>query len=91
MVRSASLIQRSATGEEIEAIIAERLIPAVAGLEDYKILLSLLTFFIALSKPDVTPDELRDTVKGASQYICLALSEDQTGIDTDKIEKNKLN
>jgi hypothetical protein len=84
------IVESAATGEEIEAIIAQRLVPAIADLDRSKVMLSLLTFFFVLMKPDLTPKELKDGVRGASQWICLFLSEQDVD-DSKPVDKNKLN
>lgn len=71
------ILEAAVSGDEIEAIVAQRLIPAIADLERSKVMLSLLSFFVVLMKPDLSADELCHTVKETSQFVCLLLSEQQ--------------
>ena len=76
-----------ATGEEIEGIITERLLPAIHDLERTKVLLALMTLFFTLMKPTITAEEVVEGIQGASQWICLYLSE----LDMTEDEKLILN
>lgn len=69
------ILQTSMQGEEVQEIITQRLIPAVVGMDRSKTMMALLTFFVVLSKPDLEPELLQKTVKGASEYVVLALTE----------------
>ena len=69
------IVEVAATGEEIEAIITERLIPAIHDLERTKVLLALLTLFLTLMKPTITAEEVVEATNGVSQWVCLFLSE----------------
>lgn len=85
------ILEAAVSGQEIEDIIAQRLIPAIADVERSKVMLSLLTFFIVLMKPDLSAEELTNTVKQSSQFMCLLLSE-QMGADTNEtIPPNEMN
>lgn len=84
------ILEAAVSGEEIESIIAQRLIPAIADLERTKVMLSLLSFFVVLMKPDLAAEELVETVKQTSQFVCLMLSE-QRGADTGEIPENEMN
>ena len=72
------IVEVAATGEEIEAIITERLIPAIHDLERTKVLLALLTLFLTLMKPTITAEEVVEAANGVSQWVCLFLSESDT-------------
>jgi len=74
------ILEAAVSGEEVQAILTERLIPAIADLERSKVMLCLLTFFVTLMKPDLSSDELTRTVRDTSQFVCLMLSE-QRGAD----------
>lgn len=84
------ILEASVSGQEVEDIIAQRLIPAIADLERSKVMLSLLTFFVVLMKPDLSTEVLVDTVKQTSQFVCLMLSEQQ-GADTGSVPENEMN
>lgn len=84
------ILEAALSGDEVESIIAQRLIPAIADLERTKVMLSLLTFFVVLMKPDLTAEELTNTVKQTSQFVCLMLSE-QAGADTGPVPENEMN
>lgn len=83
------ILEAAVSGDEIETIIAQRLIPSIADLERTKVMMSLLSFFIVLMKPDLSADELVNAVKQTSQFVCLLLSE-QPGVDVD-IPANEMN
>lgn len=72
---SAVIVETELKGEEVEQIIVRRLVPAVADVERGKAMLALLTFFVVLSKPDLSAELLKSTVKGASEYIVMSLTE----------------
>lgn len=78
------ILDTSMRGEEVEQILVKRLVPAIADLERSKAMLALLTFFVVLSKPDLDAELLKSTVKGASEYIVMALTE----VDKPKGEMN---
>lgn len=69
------ILNASISGEECEQIIIRRLIPAITGIPQGKAMLAMLTFFITLSKPDISAELLTSTVKGASEFITMALTE----------------
>lgn len=72
-----NIIESHATGEEIEHLIANKLLPAVINEERHKVVIALLTFAITLLKPTVTAEEVQSGVKGCSQWLCLHLSESE--------------
>ena len=82
------IVESSATGAEIELIIRERLIPAVADLSQGQVLISLLSLQLCLMKPDLTPEELKAGVEQCSQFICLWLSELDTPEEGEKAQVN---
>lgn len=79
------IVETQATGDEVEAIIAQRLVPAIADLDRTVVMLSLLSFFFVLMKPDLKAEELQEGVKGASQWVCLFLSEKDNPTDKKKL------
>lgn len=82
------ILEAAVSGDEIEAIIAQRLIPAIADIERTKVMLSLLSFFMVLMKPDLSAEELTNAVQQTSQFACLVLSEQQgadVGIPTNEM------
>ena len=81
------ILEAAVSGEEIETIIQQRLIPAIADLERSKVMLSLLTFFMALMKPDLTAEAMTNAVLQTSQFACLVLTEQQ-GADVPAEEMN---
>lgn len=83
------ILEAAVSGDEIEAIIAQRLIPAIADIERTKVMLSLLSFFMVLMKPDLSAEELTNAVQQTSQFACLVLSEQQgadVGIPTNEMD-----
>lgn len=83
------ILEAAVSGEEVETIIAQRLIPAIADLERSKVMIAILSFFVVLMKPDLSADELTDCVKQTSQFVCLMLSQHE-GADVAP-EKNEMN
>lgn len=82
------IVAVSATGPEIQKIITERLAPAVEGQDRSHVLISLLTFAVILSKPDITSEELYKTVKDVSSYILCLTGKDSTSDSSGKILLN---
>ena len=85
------IAESSASGEEVETIIRERLIPAVADLTQSQILISLLSFQLCLMKPDLTAEELKSGVREVSQFMCLFLSSTVMADSIDATDKTKVN
>lgn len=84
------ILEAVVSGEEIEAIVAQRLIPAIADLERSKVMLSLLSFFVVLMKPDLSAEKVQETVLQTSQFVCLLVSE-QEGADTESVSGMDMN
>lgn len=84
------ILEAAVSGEEIETIVAQRLIPAIADLDRTRVMLSLLTFFMVLMKPDLSAEELTHAVKETSQFACLVLSEQQ-GADIELLDPSEMN
>ena len=85
------IVEARANGAEIDAIIEERLIPAVHDLERSKTLMALITFTLCLMKPDITAEEAKAGVEQVSQFMCLFLSEVQPlGDDAGEVDPKKL-
>lgn len=84
------ILEAAVSGEEIEGIIAQRLIPAIADIERTRVMISLLTFFLVLMKPDLSADALTHAVRETSQFACLVLSEQQ-GADIEPLDPSEMN
>lgn len=60
-------------GPILQAIVWEKLMPALEGLPVDHCILALIAFSILLMKPDVTMEELSAAIKNASESISLTL------------------
>ena len=69
------IIEAKATGDEVARIIYERILPNVVNEERSKVIIALLTMTLSMMKPDITPEEIQEGVKGTSEYICLFLGD----------------
>ena len=67
-------IQRvSANGKDIQAIIFDRLAPAVEGESLSNSVLAMLTFSVLLMRPNVDVELLQDVVMSTSEHMIMAL------------------
>lgn len=74
------------SGEEIYQIV-EKMEPAFEEVPISHAIIACLSVAIALSDPDLTELEIRQGVKGASEWICTYLSCREPGA----LAKNKVN
>ena len=79
--------ETSATGAQIQDIV-DAVGPVLEQWPRSHVLIACISIAILLTYPDITPEQLKRGVKGASQWICMFLeAEDETG----KIPKALLN
>ena len=79
--------ETSATGAQIQDIV-DAVAPILEQWPRSHVLIACISIAILLTYPDITPEKLKQGVKGASQWICTFLgAEDSTG----QIPKEKLN
>lgn len=67
------VIEAKATGPQIEALV-DKLVFTLDGSERHHAIIALTTLALILMKPDITPDQIEDGVKGVTGYICTLLS-----------------
>lgn len=76
MSEGQSIMQSSATGEEVTAAVAQ-LEDAIVGLPHHVGIIALLAMALTLMKPDITQEGIHNGVRDVSQFICLLLEGDQ--------------
>lgn len=81
------IVEAKVTGEEIERIISDKLFPAVEDEERAASIISMLTLVLTLMKPEISPKEIQDGVRGVSEWMCLFLSDTVTEEDAPDHEK----
>lgn len=82
-----TISEASASGEDIEKLISA-MEPVLLGAPRAHVIIAALSLAITLMQPDISVDELQSAVRGASQYICLAVA-DKGFIDGDSDELTK--
>ena len=82
----ANIIEARYSGREIDQLLMERIIPAVANEPRDKIILAAITLAITLMKKNITTEELVTGVRGCSEWIVLYLS---TTDEKDLLEHEK--
>lgn len=66
------IIEATASGEEIAKIVGG-IEEVLQGVPKGHCIISLLSLVILMSKPDISTEDLHDTVEGASKYICMLM------------------
>ena len=82
----AIISEARATGEEIYEVVS-RVEPALVGVPRGHAVIAMLSIAVTIMNPDITPEKLQQAVQGASQWICLFLSEEPAS----DVPKEKLN
>ena len=70
------IVSASATGEEI-GLIVNGLEEALVGVPRGHSIIALLSLTILMSRPDISTEQLHDSVEDVSRYICLLVSADE--------------
>ena len=68
-----SIEQSKASGEDVSRVVG-RMSDIFKNEENHIILMSALSIAIMVQQPDVTPEQLKAGVLGASQWIALYLT-----------------
>lgn len=66
--------QFAADGEEIQALIFDKLMPAMEDTNIGTAVLSMITYSMFMMKPDIKIEELQEAVLSTSQFMVLLLS-----------------
>lgn len=69
----------SASGEEIYEII-QGIESVIEGYSRAHCIIAMLALVITCQKPDATPEEIQEGVKGVSEWICTYLDSEGDGI-----------
>lgn len=67
-----TIVEAVATGEEIGKIVGG-IEGVLQGVPRGHCIISLLSLAILMSKPDITTEDLHDSVEDTSRHICLLL------------------
>lgn len=71
--------QFEVSGEEIQALIYDRLMPAVEGQPVPNAFLGMLTLCALILNKDVSLEELKNVVQSTSEYMVTAMTPTATG------------
>ena len=85
MNETSEVIVVSANGEDIFQIV-QRLEHAMGEVPRAHAVIAALSIAVTMQKPDITEEKLQEAVKGASQWICMFLSmEESTGLPKEQL------
>lgn len=87
MTNHGMIVESSASGEEISAIVTG-LEEALEGIPRGHAIISLLSFALVLMNPMITPEGLEDGVRDVSRYICLMTDPTMGDMDAPKVLLN---
>lgn len=78
----------AASGEEIEQVVS-LLEPVLVGIPRVHAFIALLSMAIVTMKPDVSDEQLHDSLEEISEYMCMILSEESITVSVnDKPQMN---
>lgn len=81
MTRPLQLVSEArATGEEVYQLVCQ-IEPILIGVDRAKAIMACLSIALILQNPDLTPQEIQEGVRGASQWMCLYLSTTKSASD----------